>query len=180
MGTMSTPDRAMLKIAYLLTSITGEFGNAECEAFKMLCFKHNGIQPGTKNANEFLIDVITESEKLQKLKKFYSEEEFICAFISTIEKECNELKVDSVTARKSFAVWVGLCMADGKYTEQEKKIIKALQNAFAPSFCFYNISPIYCLTPVWFKYNYFAGGYKTISKKENIDISDEFLTHIFI
>ena len=68
-------------------------------------------------------------------------------------------------------------MADGKYTDLEKKIIKTLQNVFAPSFQFDLISPIYCLTPVWFVYNHFAGGYKTFVKKEevNITIQDDIL-----
>ena len=178
MGKMSTTDRAMLKVAYLLSSITGEIGKAESEAFKTLCFSNNGMQPGVQDANDFLISVITESEKLQKLKKFYSEDEFICAFVASIEKECKILKADPVLARKSFAVWVGLCMADGKYTDLEKKIIKTLQNVFAPSFQFDLISPIYCLTPVWFVYNHFAGGYKTFVKKEEVNISDEFLAEL--
>ena len=70
MGKMSTTDRAMLKVAYLLSSITGEIGKAESEAFKTLCFSNNGMQPGVQDANDFLISVITESEKLQKLKNY--------------------------------------------------------------------------------------------------------------
>ena len=178
MGHLSEQDRAMLKIAYLLSTMIGEVGNAEKDAFKALCFRHNGMQPGSREANDFLIDVISESEKMQNLKKFYSEDEFVCAFITSIEKECKILKTDSMTARKSFAVWIGLCMADGRYTDLEKKMIKALQNAFAPSFNFFMTSPIYCLTPVWYVYKYFAGGYKTIEKKEDVEISDEFLKEL--
>lgn len=134
MGKMSTTDRAMLKVAYLLSSINGEIGKLECEAFKTLCFANNTMTPGSKEANSFLEEVVTESENLKKLSKFYSKEEFILAFASKVMPECEKLKTDSIVSRKAFAVWVGLCMADGKYTEEEKVYIKILQQMFVKDF----------------------------------------------
>ena len=126
MGKMSTTDRAMLKVAYLLSSINGEIGKLECEAFKTLCFANNTMTPGSKEANSFLEEVVTESENLKQLSKFYSKEEVI--------PECEKLKADPIVSRKAFAVWVGLCMADGKYTEDEKVYIKILQQMFVKDF----------------------------------------------
>ena len=62
MGKMSSTDRAMLKVAYLLSSINGEIGKLECQAFKTLCFANNTMTPGSKEANSFLEEVVTESE----------------------------------------------------------------------------------------------------------------------
>ena len=134
MGKMSTTDRAMLKVAYLLSSINGEIGKLECEAFKTLCFANNTMTPGSKEANSFLEEVVTESENLKKLSKFYSKEEFILAFASKVIPECEKLKADPIVSRKAFAVWVGLCMADGKYTEEEKVYIKILKQMFVKDF----------------------------------------------
>ena len=131
---MSTTDRAMLKVAYLLSSINGEIGKLECEAFKTLCFANNTMTPGSKEANSFLEEVVTESENLKKLSKFYSKEEFILAFASKVMPECEKLKADPIVSRKAFAVWVGLCMADGKYSEEEKVYIKILQQMFVKDF----------------------------------------------
>lgn len=134
MGKMSTTNRAMLKVAYLLSSINGEIGKLECEAFKTLCFANNTMTPGSKEANSFLEEVVTESENLKKLSKFYSKEEFILAFASKVMPECEKLKADPIVSRKAFAVWVGLCMADGKYSEEEKVYIKILQQMFVKDF----------------------------------------------
>ena len=134
MGKMSSTDRAMLKVAYLLSSINGEIGKLECEAFKTLCFANNTMTPGSKEANSFLEEVVTESENLKKLSKFYSKEEFILAFASKVMPECEKLKADPIVSRKAFAVWVGLCMADGKYTEEEKVYIKIVQQMFVKDF----------------------------------------------
>ena len=48
--------------------------------------------------------------------------------------ECEKLKADPIVSRKAFAVWVGLCMADGKYSEEEKVYIKILQQMFVKDF----------------------------------------------
>ena len=48
--------------------------------------------------------------------------------------ECEKLKADPIVSRKAFAVWIGLCMADGKYTEEEKVYIKILQQMFVKDF----------------------------------------------
>ncbi len=139
MGKMSSTDRAMLKVAYLLSSINGEIGKLECEAFKTLSFANTGMSPGSKEANDFLIETVTEAEKLQKLKKFYSDKEFMGAFISVIEDECRILREDPIVARKSFAVWMGLCLADGKYSEAEQQLIKILQQIFVRKVDFSNM-----------------------------------------
>ena len=140
MGKLSSTDRAMLKVAYLLSSINGEIGKLECEAFKMLCFSNNGLIPGYKETNDFLIELVEEAEKLQKLKKFYNTEEQILAFISKVGADCEKLKADPVVSRKAFAVWVGLCMADGKYSEVERQLIKTLQQMFVKEFDFSKIT----------------------------------------
>lgn len=134
MGKLAATDRAMLKVAYLLSTMTGEIGKLECEAFKTLCFANNTMTPGSKEANSFLEEVVSEAENLKKLSKFYSEEEFMLAFASKVMQECKKLKEDAIVSRKAFAVWVGLCMADGKYTEEEKTYIKILQQMFVKDF----------------------------------------------
>ena len=120
MGKMSSADRSMLKVAYLLSSINGEVGKLECEAFKTLCFSNKQMIPGSKEANSFLEEVVSEAENLKKLAKFYSKEEFLLAFATKVMPDCEKLKEDPIVSRKAFAVWIGLCMADGKYTEEEK------------------------------------------------------------
>ncbi|MBQ9754330.1 MAG: hypothetical protein IJV93_06215 [Lentisphaeria bacterium] len=140
MGKMSTTDRAMLKVAYLLSSINGEIGKLECEAFKALCFNNASAIPGTAEVNAFLEEVVTEAEKFQKLKKFYNAEEQILAFISKVGADCEKLKADPVVSRKAFAVWIGLCMADGKYSEVERQLIKTLQQIFIRKIDFSNVS----------------------------------------
>ena len=61
-------------------------------------------------------------------------EEFILAFASKVIPECEKLKADPCVSRKAFAVWIGLCMADGKYTEEEKAYIKILKQMFVKDF----------------------------------------------
>ena len=134
MGKMSTTDRAMLKVAYLLSSINGEVGKLECDAFKTLCFNNASIIPGSAEANSFLEEIVTEAENMKKLAKFYSKEEFLLAFVTKVMPDCEKLKENPVVSRKAFAVWIGLCMADGKYTDEEKTYIKILQQMFVKDF----------------------------------------------
>ena len=196
MGKMSTTDRAMLKVAYLLSSINGEIGKLECEAFKTLCFANNTMTPGSKEANSFLEEVVTESENLKKLSKFYSKEEFILAFASKVMPECEKLKADPIVSRKAFAVWVGLCMADGKYSEEEKVYIKILQQMFvkdfAPECSIESLLTPQSALPGWIPgpiIGVFVGGYAVnniIKKKQYTSddaapeeiISDEFLKEL--
>ena len=52
------------------------------------------------------------------------------AFASKVIPECEKIKEDPVASRKAFAVWIGLCMVDGQYTEDDKIYIKTLQQLF--------------------------------------------------
>ena len=193
MGKMSSTDRAMLKVAYLLSSINGGIGKLECQAFKTLCFANNTMAPGSKEANSFLEEVVTESENLKKLSKFYSKEEFILAFASKVMPECEKLKADPIVSRKAFAVWVGLCMADGKYSEEEKVYIKILQQMFVKDFapeCSIKslLTPQSALPGLMFPIiGVFVGGVDYIMKKKQYTsddaapeeiISDEFLKEL--
>lgn len=134
MGNMSSTDRAMWKVAWLLSCTAGEIGKEECRAFKELCFASGGMEPGTPGANEFLEEVAADAENLRRLKIFYTPEEQIRAFIAKVAPECDKLKADPVVSRKAFAVWVGMCMVDREYTETEKKLIRILRGVFSPSF----------------------------------------------
>lgn len=194
MGKLATTDRAMLKVAYLLSTMTGEIGKLECEAFKTLCFANNTMTPGSKEANFFLEEVVSEAENLKKLSKFYSKEEFILAFASKVMPECEKLKEDPIVSRKAFAVWIGLCMADGKYTEEEKTYIKILQQMFVKDFTLeYSMKSL--LTPQTALLGFispvlmgaFVGGkviQQALQKKDNDEvmseeiISDEFLKEL--
>ena len=134
MGNMSSTDKAMWKVAWLLSNTAGEIGKDECQAFKTLCFANGGMEPGSKEANEFLEEVVAEAENLRRLKIFYTSEELMRAFIVKVAPECEKLKSDPVVSRKAFAVWVGMCMADGEYTEMEKNLIRLVRQIFSPSF----------------------------------------------
>ena len=179
MGKMSTTDRAMLKVAYLLSSINGEVGKLECDAFKTLCFNNASIIPGSAEANSFLEEIVTEAENMKKLAKFYSKEEFLLAFVTKVMPDCEKLKENPVVSRKAFAVWIGLCMADGKYTDEEKTYIKILQQMFVKDFesekllnrnsvLLGLVSPVMMMT--------FIGGKmisRALQKKSTLEISSE-------
>ena len=124
MGTVSTENRAVLKVAYTLATLNGEMSNAKLEAFKQICFADKNILPGTEEANSLLAEIVSESQKLQCLKKFYSPKEFYRALVMELFPACKMIRTSPALSRYAFAVWLGLGMADGKLEESDRQIIK--------------------------------------------------------
>ena len=134
MGTVSTENRAVLKVAYTLATLNGEMSNAKLEAFKQICFADKNILPGTEEANSLLAEIVSESQKLQCLKKFYSKKEFDFALVTELFSACKAIRKNCTLSRYAFAVWLGLSMADGKLEESDRQIIKTLQKMFSENF----------------------------------------------
>lgn len=134
MEKVSTENRAILKIAYTLATLNGEISNNKLEAFKQICFADKNILPGTEEANSLLAEIVSESQKLQCLKKFYSKKEFDFALVTELFSACKAIRKSCTLSRYAFAVWLGLSMADGKLEESDRQIIKTLQKMFSEDF----------------------------------------------
>ena len=181
MDTVSTEDRAVLKVAYTLATLNGEMSNAKLEAFKQICFADKNIRPGTEEANNLLLEIVSDSQKLQCLKKFYSPKEFYRALVMELFSACKMIRTSPALSRYAFAVWLGLGMADGKLEESDRQIIKTLQKMFSEDF---DLDKYSKLNNKWLDDTPADNWFETrlavalVKKYDNNIISDEFLSEL--
>ena len=74
-------------------------------------------------------NIIDDARKLTILRDFYDEEQLTKAFLAKVQKDVQTIQESKIAARKAFAVWTSICMADKEYSSFERKLVKTLQSA---------------------------------------------------
>lgn len=120
---------AILRIAYLLAASDGEVKKPEREVFKKTLDVLYGSKMGDEDTTALIEGVVEGARKLMALRDFYNEEQMTKAFLSKVRDDLRFVRRDKVSARKAFAVWISLCIADKDYSSFERHLVKALQSA---------------------------------------------------
>ena len=120
---------AILRIAYLLAASDGEVKKPEREVFKKTLDALYGSKMGDEDTTALIEGVVEGARKLMALRDFYNEEQMTKAFLSKVRDDLRFVRRDKVSARKAFAVWISLCIADKDYSSFERHLVKALQSA---------------------------------------------------
>ena len=121
-------DQAILKVTYMLTSISGVEKAENKKVFKEITKGFSWFSPGDPETDQFVLDIIKTTEELAKLKEHYDDDDYFSAFLSRIKPECETIRNDSdATARKAFVIWIAICLADKELSEFENMALLALQ-----------------------------------------------------
>lgn len=123
-------DRAILRVSYLLATLDGTVSDEEKRLFRKVGDAYSWFAPGNQETNELIDDVVLSSEKLLRLKGFYSEQEFLTAFMTEVEANCKTIKSSKAVTRKAFAIWIAMCLADRDFSAIERCAVKLLQQRF--------------------------------------------------
>lgn len=133
-GTSDKANTAILRIAYLIAASDGEVKKSEREVFKSTLCALQGVKMGDDDTTALIQEVVQEAAKLAILRDFYTEEEQLKAFLSTVSGDVAVIQRSKVSCRRAFAAWISICMADKEFSPFERKLIKSLQvacNGFA-------------------------------------------------
>lgn len=130
MKTTQEQDRAILQVSYLLATLDGNVSDEEKKLFRKIGGAYSWFTPGNQKTNDLIDDVVSSSEKLLRLKGFYNEQEFLTAFLTETENDCKTIKSSNIAARKAFAIWIAMCLADKDFSAIERIAIKLLQQSF--------------------------------------------------
>ena len=130
MKTTQEQDQAILRVSYLLASLDGNVSDDEKRLFRKIGGAYSWFTPGNQKTNALIDDLVSSSEKLLHLKKFYNEQEFLAAFLTEVEPDCKIIKPSKVISRKAFAIWIAMCLADKNFSAIERCAIGLLQRSF--------------------------------------------------
>ena len=130
MKTTQEQDQAILRVSYLLASLDGNVSDDEKRLFRKIGGAYSWFTPGNQKTNALIDDLVSSSEKLLHLKKFYNEQEFLAAFLTEVEPDCKIIKPSKVISRKAFAIWIAMCLADKNFSAIERCAIGLLQQSF--------------------------------------------------
>lgn len=123
-------DQAILRVSYLLATLDGTVSDEEKRLFRKVGDAYSWFAPGNQETNDLIDDVVLSSEKLLRLKGFYSEQEFLTAFMTEVEADCKTIKSGKAVSRKAFAIWIAMCLADKDFSAIERVAVKLLQQSF--------------------------------------------------
>ncbi len=123
-------DKAILKVAYILTSLSGVEKAENKKVFKEITHGFSWFRPGDPETDKFVLNIIETTKELATMRQLYDENEYYAAFLSKIMQECETIKNDSkVMGRKAFVIWIAICLADNDgLSEIEEKTLKNLQD----------------------------------------------------
>lgn len=122
-------DQAILKVTYVLSSISGVEKAENKKVFKEITKGFPWFSPGDPETDQFVLEIIKTTEELASLKElYYDDDDYFSAFLSKIKQECETIRDDSnATARKAFVIWTAICLADKELSAFEDKTLLALQ-----------------------------------------------------
>ena len=121
-------DQAILKVTYMLSSISGVEKAENKKVFKEITKGFTWFSPGDPETDKFVLEIIKTTEELASLKEHYDDDDYFSAFMSKIEQECQTIMFDSnATVRKAFVIWTAICLADKELSEFENKTLLAIQ-----------------------------------------------------
>lgn len=122
-------DKAILKVAYILSSLSGVEKAENKKVFREITKGFSWFKPGDSETDKFVLDIIETTKELATLRQLYDENDYYAAFLSRIEHECETIKkANKATGRKAFVIWLAICLADNDgFSEIEGKTIKVLQ-----------------------------------------------------
>ncbi len=78
--------------------------------------------------------MIAIGDQLMVLKKVYSDEEMLNAFLTKTIKDCEIIQRSRDTVKKAFIIWITIALANSDYSDIERKAIKVLQGVFNTDF----------------------------------------------
>ena len=122
-------NNAILRVAYLIAAADGEVKNAELEVFKKTLGALQGAKMGDEDTTMLIENIVEDARKLTILRDFYDEDQLTKAFLAKVQKDVQTIQESKLSARKAFAVWTSICMADKEYSSFERKLVKTLQSA---------------------------------------------------
>lgn len=122
-------NNAILRVAYLIAAADGEVKNSELEVFRKTLGALQGAKMGDDDTTALIESIVDDARKLTILRDFYDEDQLMKAFLSKVQKDVQAIQESKVSARKAFAVWISICMADKEFSPFERKLIKTLQSA---------------------------------------------------
>ncbi|MBQ9337800.1 MAG: hypothetical protein IJS14_10960 [Lentisphaeria bacterium] len=174
--------RATLDIAYLLSNLGGWYSENQEKSFEKIaaCLgrKPSDVSP----------DAVGLNAKLAHLRSRISEDELLEEFINSVRGDCESFGGMLVPARRAFALWIALGLADGEMPALYRKALMLLRAEFKHSAFLYGALgglPQYRLGAAvggtgMGIFSAIMGGLKALKHKQKIDrlcplIGDDFL-----
>ncbi len=130
---------AVLEVAFLLTAIDGSVDESERRMFDKLSAECKNVDVDqAKSVLRFadksvkrLLAAFPKNGIHGKMRK-EEERKFIAKFMKEVDSVCDwsDFARSSARVRKAFAMWISMCLADGNYTETERRGISELAKMF--------------------------------------------------
>ena len=171
-------DKAILKVAYILSSISGVEKAENKKVFREITKGFSWFSPGDPDTDKFVLGIIETTKELATLRQLYDENDYYAAFLSKLKKECETIKNDSkATARKAFVIWIAMCLADHDLSEMEQKSLVALQRYLNSNFKIVEVdSPIPIITSI----RPMPWPLGKSSRTRSVKVPDEYVTDAFM
>lgn len=134
---------AVLEVAFLFTALDGSVDESERAMFDRLAAECKNLDVDQakvvlRRTDKAVKRLLAAYQRLVANKKTsgtvlvmgrLAQEAFIRAFMDEVDKICDwaDFARSSERVRKAFAMWISMCLADGDYSEMERKGMSALQ-----------------------------------------------------
>ena len=119
--------QATLDIAYLLGNLGGWYSENQERCFEKIA-AFLGRKPGDVSP-----DAVGLNAKLAHLRSRVSEDELLAQFIDSVRSSCESFGGMLIPARRAFALWITLGLADGEMPALYRKALQLLRGEFRHS-----------------------------------------------
>jgi len=134
-----TAEFAVLEVAFLFTALDGSVDESERQMFDRLATECKDLDVDQakivlRRTDKAVKRLLAAYQRLVANKKVslmgkVAQDVFIRDFMNEVDRICDwaDFARSSERVRKAFAMWISMCLADGDYSEMERKGMVALQ-----------------------------------------------------
>lgn len=130
MNSISETDKSTLKIAYAIAALNGVIHDNELKAFRTTAEALPGFCAGNSETNSLIVESFSLGNEIIMLKKIYSDEELLKAFMTKTYDDSQIIKKSLNASKKAFAIWIAMMLANHNDSDIERQAIKALKKSF--------------------------------------------------